>query len=138
MGLLNGLLYSKDQPLLHVGGRSKGKLYRYYEPAGRWQPAFGERVERFRARELEQSVLEALDPDCRLRPDVLTPTAAREFVQSLVDRIDVGSKTTVTLKTGNILTAPVLGRTDTIELEKRERGCNGRSWSPFSAETEVQ
>lgn len=137
VGLLVGLLYGRKRPLLHVGGRSKGKLYRYYEPEGRCERPNGQRVERFRAHELEQSVLAALDPECRLRSELLSPAAAREFTRSLVDRIDIGAEMTILLKTGNVIRAPVMGRTDTIEIEKRERRRSGRFSSPFLAEIEA-
>ena len=137
VGLLAGLLYGRQRPLVHVGSRTKGKLYRYYEPEGRCQRPRDERVERFRAHELEQSVLSALDPECRLRSQFLSPAAAREFVRSLIDRIDIGTDMTIVLKTSNVISAPVMGRTDTIDIDKRERGRNGRYSSPFLAEIEV-
>ena len=137
IGVLVGLLHARIGPLVHVGGRCKGKLYRYYEPEGRWQPQGNERVERFRAHELEKSVLEALDPDCRLRSEIISASAARAFIQSLVHRIDLGDAMTITLKSGSVISAPVLGRTDTIEIAKRERNGRGRFWSPFQAEPEL-
>ena len=135
VGLLEGLLYGRTQPLVHVGSRTKGKLYRYYEPQVRRERPVAGPVERFRAHELEQSVLAALDPERRLHSDASPPAASREFVRSLVNRIDIGAETTIRLKTGNIVCTFVMGRTDTIEVAKRERR-KGRFSSPFVAEVE--
>ncbi|MGI4765113.1 MAG: recombinase family protein, partial [Janthinobacterium lividum] len=45
VGILTGLVHIRGQPLLNIGSRTKGRLYRYYEPAGRPRPTNGERVE---------------------------------------------------------------------------------------------
>ena len=134
VGLLTGLVHSRGQMLLHVGSRTRGKVYRYYELAGRPRPAEGERVERFRAIELERGVLALLDPEGRLRSGAMTLSAAQDFVRSLVDRIDIGMDMVILLKTGRSLRVPVLGRTDTLDLGRR--GQNGRFWTPFKAEPE--
>ncbi len=133
-GLLTGLLYIRGQLMHHVGGRTKGRVYRYYEPAGRPRPAEGERVERFRALELENAVLTTLDPEGRLRSVAMSLSAAQSFIRSLVDRIDIGPDMTVVLKTGRSLSAPAPGRTDTLDL--RRRGRDGRFWTDFETETE--
>lgn len=132
VGLLTGLLYSGGQPLRHVGGRTKGRIYRYYEPAGRPDPMAGGRVERFRALELEHAVLAALDPEGRLRSGAMSLPAVQDFVRSLVDRIDLGSDMSLTLKTGRSLRVPLLGRTDTLDLSRRGR--DGRFWTRFETE----
>ncbi len=136
VGLLTGLLYSRGQPLLHAASRAKNKVYRYYEPAGRPQPAEGERVERFRARELELGVLALLDPEGRLWSGAMSRSAGQDFFRSLVDRIDIGPDMVVVLKTGRSLRAPTLGRTDTLDLGRRGR--DGRYWTYFEHETEPE
>ncbi len=132
IGLLKGLLYSHGQPLVHVGSRTKGKAYRYYESAGRLPPSAGERVNRFRALELERGVLAILDPEGRLRSDAMSISAGQDFVRSLVERIDIGPDMVIMLKTGRSLRAPTLGRTDTLDLARR--GQDGRFWSHFEPE----
>lgn len=52
----------------------------------------------------------------------------------LVDRIEIATDMVVVLKTGRSLRAPTLGRTDTLDFARRERGRDGRFWTPFEAE----
>lgn len=136
VGLLTGLLFSHGQLLRHVSGRTRGKLYRYYELAGRPAPTEGGRVERFRALELERAVLAALDPEARLRSGTDNMSEASDFIRFLVERIDLGREIVIALKTGRSVHAPVVGRTDT--LDPGRRGRDGRFWTPFEAEPETK
>lgn len=137
IGVLAGILFGRNGPLLHVGGRSRARLYRYYEPDTRGKQVPANHVERFRAYELEQCVLATLDPQSRLCPEPQFAAAARDFVRSLVDRIDVDVEMTIRLKTGGVITTHPLGRTDTIDFNKRDRDSDGRFSSPFAPEIEA-
>ncbi len=126
VGLLTGLLYSRGQRLLHVGSRAKGKLYRYYERAGRPRATEGERVERFRALELKLGVLALLGPEGRLWSGAMSRAAAQDFVRSPVDRIDVGPDMVVLLKTGDrSAPLPWVGPTRSISADAGETAGSG-------------
>ena len=100
-GMLTGLLFGPTGRLLHDGSISRGKVYRYYGPSRKYRD---ERPQcengRFRAPDLEQAVLNAIDPHCRLAGGSSSDAAARDLIRSMVERVDIGSDLIITLKTG--------------------------------------
>ena len=120
--MLSGLLFGPTGPLRHESSMTRGKIYRYYRPPEKVCGVRQWGTIRYRAVELEQAILAAIDPDARLRRDPASDTAGTELVRSLVERIGVGDQIAIALKTGRTIVIPNTLRLGTSRCHPRPSG----------------
>lgn len=98
-------------PMIHVHYRRRARVYRYYVPSRKRYGAGTSPMDRYKAEDLEQSVIDALvRVGCVVAPDN-RPGSLTGALARLVGKIELGDgDMQITLMTGAILRAHVGGR----------------------------
>jgi hypothetical protein len=115
MALLKDILFDRTgQKMVHTFMISKGKLYRYYIAQQEGRAGYGSASDpymRFRAHDLERSVLEIVDRMTGTTTAPLAQAGRKERVRRYLARIDVSPADMVlTFSTGATVRAEPLGR----------------------------